>query len=117
MIKEQYIQYVREYKIKLHALVRLQRYFKRYLRKSKYPDKNFLLTEKDIKDILTTHLPNWATNSYSGRDLTVLYLPSERDAGNQYMVERLRGILHQMQVERVTRKEEFKESQINEKVA
>jgi hypothetical protein len=107
MTKEEYIKYVREYKVALHILVKFQRYLKRYLRKSTYPNAQFLLSKEQINEAVKILGLKWPERFY----------PEERSSGKQWAVEYMRGRLHNMQECRVYAKEEFKKSQESEKVA
>jgi len=107
MNKEEYIEYVKEYKRKLHPLVRFQRYLKRYFRKSKYPDPHFELSEKEIQ----------AACKILGWNRPESYYPDQRSNSKQWIVEDVRAVLRAMQECRVYAKEVFKEEQKLEKVA
>lgn len=106
MNKEEYIEYVREYKQTLHVLVPFQRYLKKYLRKSVYPIEAYKLSKEEID----------AAAKLLGWNAEDLY-PENHRSSQQWRVEWLREYLHNMQENRVIAKEEFKKSQEIEKVA
>ena len=100
MNKEEYIEYVREYKTQLHVLVPFQRYLKRYLRKSTYPNEAYKLSKEEI-DAACKLLRLTPEN----------YYPDSHYSHGQAVVPYVRARLHEMQEERVQLKEKFKESQ------
>ena len=106
MTKSEYIEYVREYKQTLHILVPFQRYLKKYLRKSKYPIEAYKLSKEQIA--AACKVMGWKPEkSY----------PEHNSSSQQWRVEWVREMLHNMQENRVFKKEEFKKSQETEKVA
>jgi len=108
MNKEEYIVYVKEYKTKLRALVRLQRYLKRYLRKAVYPDPKFILSEEEIRETVKAHLPRWEKD-YWGKDSVPELFATNNKSSHQWRVWMLKGVLREMQEDRVFRKQIFKE--------
>jgi hypothetical protein len=51
--KEEYVEFVKEWKITHEALVKLQLHVKKYLVKSTYPNENFKLSKVELKKYLS----------------------------------------------------------------
>jgi hypothetical protein len=113
--KEEYVAWVKEWKITHEALVKLQLYVKKYLIKTKYPHNLYILSDDKIKECLKRYKEVYKPNDWS-------YFHPEKS--NEWDKERcshwkaagfkwqLREKLRGMYEVRSFEKEQFKQSQL-----
>lgn len=114
--KEEYVKFVKEWKIEHEALIKLQLYVKRYLIKTEYPNEKYKLSDEEIKKCLTILEPNHSRgNLYWPLKVSNLerWNPKKQYCGTaSCFKELLRSELHHMYTVRFFEKERFKESQL-----
>lgn len=114
--KEEYVKFVKEWKITHEALVRLQLHVKRYLVKSTYPNEKFKLSKVELKKYLSRLNEVYNINksdwhwAYPNDHKLDMWSTSQYSANGYRWI--LRESLREMYKIRSFEKEQFKQSQL-----